>query len=251
MASSDILQEVEAFVFDVFGTTVDWHTTVSRQIQQRSHGLISDSGDAAAFAEEWRDGYKTNVRRIAEGGEGSLNIDVVHRQILDTMLESPRWTHLSSVWSEEERQDLSQIWHRLDGYSDTSKGLEALKKNKIIATLSNGNTRLLIDMAKHANLPWDAIFSAEMFSSYKPNPKVYLGAAYHLSLPPHKIALVAAHIYDLRGAASAGFKTVYVPRPSEDSPTVRAEVRMKKDGGEVDLIVESFLELAQLVSAKE
>ncbi|EGN92613.1 hypothetical protein SERLA73DRAFT_79429 [Serpula lacrymans var. lacrymans S7.3] len=248
---NNFLEAVEALVFDAFGTTVDWLTTVMREVARRSHGRIQEgSSDAEDFAREWRQGYMTTNQNIAKGAEGTLNSDIMHRDILDSMLASPRWSYLSSVWNESERQDLTLIWHHLDGFSDVTEGLERLKKHKIVVTLSNGNMRLLVDMAKHANLPWDAIFPGEMFGSFKPNPKLYHGAAYHLSLPPHKIAMVAAHIWDLRAAAEVGYKTIYVPRPVEDSPEIKAQLKTKKDGGEVDLIVKSFVELAEIVEGK-
>ncbi|KAF4585191.1 hypothetical protein EYR40_002028 [Pleurotus pulmonarius] len=128
-------------------------------------------------------------------------------------------------------------------FPDSSPGLHLLKKNKIVAVLSNGNMRSLIDLAKHSNLPWDVVLSTELFDTYKPNPKVYRGAAYHLSLEPSQCAMVAAHVFDVRSAASHGMKTVYVRR-GEDPPSM--EVKSKKDGGEFDLVVDSIEELADL-----
>ena len=108
------------------------------------------------------------------------------------------------------------------------------------------------------------IFSTELFGTYKPcvyslsfiknvaslwsiisNPKAYLEAARHLSLPPEKCAMVAAHIYDLRYAAQQGMKTVYVRRGKEDGDFTRT-VKSKEEGGEVDVVVSSFIELAKI-----
>jgi len=161
------------------------------------------------------------------------------------MLESPRWSHLASRCSEEKRRDLTLVWHQLHGWPDSTEGLYALKKYKIIGTLSNGNVRLLVDMARYADLPWDMVFAGELMGSYKPNPKMYLGAAHHLSLPPSKVAMVAAHIGDLRAAASFGLKTIYVWRATEYEGKSE-DVKSKADGGEVDLVVDSFLELAAI-----
>ncbi|OBZ79363.1 (S)-2-haloacid dehalogenase 4A [Grifola frondosa] len=198
---------IRAFVFDVFGTVVDWCGSVANELQLKSPGLAEDW---ESFAKEWRSGYYETTRRVAAGGDGPANVDIMHRQILDGMLESPRWQHLAPLWDEAKRQELVLIWHRLEGWPDATKGLYALKSKAIIGTLSNGNVRLLVDMAKHADLPWDVIFSGELLGSYKPNPKVYLGALHHLSLAPNECALVAAHIFDVRAAASHGMKTVYV-----------------------------------------
>ncbi|KAI0816907.1 haloacid dehalogenase [Trametes gibbosa] len=234
------LDGVEAYVFDVFGTVVDWHGSVTKALTEFSG---SQDENWESFAEEWRQGYRDYTARVAAGGQGSTNVDIMHREILDGMLESARWIHLAPRWDGDKRAEMVQFWHRLDGWPDSSRGLYAMKKKAIIGTLSNGNVRLLVDMAKHADLPWDVVFSGELLGSCKPNPKVYLGALQHLSVPPEKCALVAAHIHDLRAAASHGMKTVYVQRPTEDV-AVRESVKSKAEGGEVDIVVDSFDKLA-------
>ncbi|KAL4268321.1 HAD-like hydrolase superfamily protein [Pleurotus pulmonarius] len=220
------MDEVQAYIFDVFGTLVDWRTAIIKALQSEGRRCgASSQTDWEAFANEWRQGYMRKTREIANGlVDGPLNVDIMHRNILEEMLAS--------------------TWHFLDGWADSSEGLHALKQTKIIAALSNGNVRLLVDMAKHANLPWDAVLSCELLGSFKPNPKTYLGAAYHLSLPPQQVAMVAAHIYDLRAAASHGMKTVYVRR-GED---IVDDVKSKDDGGEVDVVVNSIIELAALIN---
>ncbi|EIW75834.1 haloacid dehalogenase [Coniophora puteana RWD-64-598 SS2] len=246
--AQDILAGVDALVFDAFGTTVDWYTTLTREIPPRSHGILTEgTQDTHDFVYEWRQGYLTNTAKIAKGEMGMIPTDALHRQLLDVMLASERWRKLADVWGDEERAQLTMLWHSLDGYSDVSHGLRELGKHKLVVTLSNGNARLLMDMAKHADLKWDALFSTEFYGAYKPNVEVYSKTAYHLSLDPNKIAMVAAHIWDLRAAAQAGFKTVYVSRPAEDTPEIKASLKTKKDGGEVDVIVGSFGELAELV----
>ncbi|CDO69811.1 hypothetical protein BN946_scf184803.g9 [Trametes cinnabarina] len=164
-------------------------------------------------------------------------------QILDIMLASQRWEHLAATWDDTKRQELVKFWHALDGWPDSSKGLYRLKGKAIVGTLSNGSVRLLVNMAKHADLPWDVVFSGEILGSYKPDPQVYLGAIRYLSVPPEKCAMVAAHIHDLRAAAKHGMKTVYVRRSTEDVG-VKEQVKRKADGGEVDVVVDSLEELA-------
>ncbi|KAF9269750.1 haloacid dehalogenase [Marasmius fiardii PR-910] len=243
---------VEAYIFDVFGTTVDWRSSVVKELEElgSKHSLSYTSSDWKDFANEWRRGYMTKTYEIAHGGAGSNDVDTMHREILEDMLSSSRWSSLSSVLDEDARVRLNHVWHRLKGWPDTVKGLYNLKKNAIVACLSNGNVRLLVDMAKYADLPWDVVFSGALFESYKPNPKTYNGALKHLSLggTPHKAAMVAAHLFDLRGAAKAGLRTVYIPRPDEESSgTDPGEVKSKAEGGEVDIVVKSIEELAQLL----
>ncbi|KAI0716153.1 haloacid dehalogenase [Cerioporus squamosus] len=245
-SESGPLSGVEAYVFDVFGTVVDWYGSVTRALEKAAPAEYADE-DWGSFTKEWRRGYGEYTRRVANGGEGSNNADAMHREILDGMLASERWKHLAAVWNHAKREELVQFWHKLDGWPDTSKGLRAIKQKAIIGTLSNGNVRLLVDMAKYADLPWDVIFSGELLGSYKPNPKVYLGAIHHLDVPPEKCAMVAAHIYDLRAAASHGMKTVYVRRSTEDAD-LQAQVKTKRDGGEVDVVVDSFEDIAALIS---
>ncbi|KAF9554031.1 haloacid dehalogenase [Agrocybe pediades] len=263
------MDEVEALVFDVFGTVVDWRSSVAAELQAlgKEHGVSSDT-DWVKFVNQWRMGYITNTsvvplvgsfggiffsnlsRRIAEGGSGPLNVDVLHKETLEGMLDSPEWSHVGRAWDAQVRESINLAWHRLNGWPDTVEGLQALKRLKIISTLSNGNVRLLVDMAKHAKLPWDMIFSTELFGTFKPSPKAYLSACHHLSLPPAKCAMVAAHIYDLRAAAAQGMRTIYVRRPNEDEEalsTMGGIVKSKADGGEFDIVVDSFIELAEIL----
>ncbi|KAJ3505587.1 hypothetical protein NLJ89_g7336 [Agrocybe chaxingu] len=248
------MHDVKALIFDVFGTVVDWRSSVVGELRVlgEKHGAPTDT-DWHKFAQAWRSGYMTNTRNIAAGrASGPLNVDAMHRQILDELLSSAEWASVGRLFDEDARQHLNLAWHRLDGWPDTVEGLRALKKQLIIATLSNGNVRLLVDMAKHADLPWDVIFSTELFDTFKPNPKAYLEAMRHLSLAPENCAMVAAHIFDLRAAASLGMKTVYVRRPDEDADAVKTGVgvKSKKDGGEVDCVIDSFTELATILQTQ-
>ncbi|KAI0656651.1 haloacid dehalogenase [Cubamyces menziesii] len=241
---SEALRGVEAFVFDVFGTTVNWYGNMTRTLAEYAQGTQEDWG---AFADEWRKGYFAQARSVAQSGQGNTNMDIVHREVLESMLQSPRWKHLASVWDETKRHELVLAWHRSDGWPDVSRGLYALKKKKIIVALSNGNMRFLVDVAKHADLPWDAVLSVDLFGTCKPNPKVYQGALHYLELPPEKCAMVAAHLWDLEAAAKHGMKTVYVPRAESHDGEEGIVVKSKAEGGNVDLVVESFEALAELV----
>ncbi|KDR73168.1 hypothetical protein GALMADRAFT_72635 [Galerina marginata CBS 339.88] len=247
------MQPIKALLFDVFGTVVDWRSSVVAELKAlgEKHG-IDPGTDWGKFAQEWRNGYLQNTRRIADGGSGPQNVDTMHREILDDLLKSSEWSHIGPLWDEPTREHINLAWHRLNGrWPDTVEGLHALKKQTIISTLSNGNVRLLVDMAKHAGLPWDMVFSTELFNTFKPNPKAYLEAIRHLSLPPENCAMVAAHIYDLRAARSHGLRTIYVRRPDEDTEALKTvpEVKGKADGGEVDYVVDSFTELAKILAA--
>ncbi|KAJ7474836.1 HAD-like domain-containing protein [Mycena latifolia] len=245
----DSLRDVQALVFDVFGTVVDWHDSLTRELATlgKKYGV---DGDWSAFAKTWRRGYMDGIQEVAKGGAGSLNVDEMHREILEKILRSPEWSDFGIKLNQEEREKLNSAWHRLHGWPDATPGLYALKKHALVGALSNGNVRLLVDMAKHTDLPWDFVFSSELFGSFKPDPKVYQGAMKHLSLEPQNCAMVAAHAWDLRGAAQTGMKTIYVPRAAEE-PLDQGEVKPKSEGGEVDLVVSSFVELAALFAGRK
>jgi len=204
---------VRALVFDVFGTVVDWRSAIVRD----GRALTAAKGlavDWEAFADAWRAGYQPAMQRVRGGEVGWTTIDRLHREILDALL--PRFG-LSGL-DERERDALNRVWHRLDPWPDAVAGLARLKRRFTIATLSNGNVSLLVDMAKRAGLPWDAVLSAELFGHYKPDREVYLGAARVLDVAPAELLMVAAHPSDLAAAARAGLRTAYVPRPLEYGP---------------------------------
>lgn len=201
---------VRALTFDVFGTVVDWRSTIVRECEAlgKAKGL---SVDWAAFADGWRDGYGPAMNRVRRGELPWKTIDELHRMILDGLLDRFRVRGLD----ESDKDRLNRVWHRLDPWPDAVQGLARLRKKYIVASLSNGNVALLVNMAKHAGLPWDAVLSAELAQRYKPDRAVYLKAAALLGLPPGEVMMVAAHKGDLRAAAGAGLRTAFVPRPKE------------------------------------
>jgi 2-haloacid dehalogenase len=204
---------VRALVFDVFGTVVDWRSAIVRD----GRALSATKGiavDWEAFADAWRAGYQPAMQRVRGGEVGWTTIDRLHREILESLL--PRFG-LAGL-DEDERDALNRVWHRLDPWPDAVAGLARLKRCYTIATLSNGNVSLLVDMAKRAGLPWDTVLSAELFHHYKPDREVYLGAARVLDVAPAELLMVAAHPSDLAAAARAGLRTAYVPRPLEYGP---------------------------------
>ena len=196
----------QVLAFDVFGTVVDWHGSLAREV-----AALYPAVDANAFALAWRAGYQPAMQRVRSGELGWTRIDELHRLILDGIL--PRFG--LDPLSEAERTHLNRAWHRLDPWPDTVAGLTRLKSRFTICTLSNGNIGLLTHMAKRANLPWDCILSAEVFRAYKPDPRTYLGVAQTFDLEPEQVMLVAAHQDDLAAARACGLQTAYIERPFE------------------------------------
>jgi 2-haloacid dehalogenase len=201
---------VRALVFDVFGTVVDWRGTIVREGEARSRAS-GRTVDWAGLADVWRAGYQPAMQRTRSGEVGWISLDTLHRGILDGLLARFGLDDLD----EAALDHLNRVWHRLDPWPDSVPGLARLKRRFPIATLSNGNVSLLVDMARHAGLPWDCVLSAEIFRAYKPDPAVYRGAAALLGVEPGELLMVAAHPGDLEAAQRAGLKTAYVPRPLE------------------------------------
>jgi 2-haloacid dehalogenase len=204
---------VSALLFDVFGTVVDWRGGVIRDVAELARARGAEV-DAAAFADAWRAGYWPSMDLVRRGELPWTKLDDLHRHILDQLLARTGLTGLSP----DEKSWLNNTWHRLDPWPDSVPGLRRLKENFIIAAFSNGNVSLLVDLARRAGLPWDFVFSAELFRHYKPDPEFYRGAVELLSLAPSEVMLVAAHHQDLQAAAAQGLATAFVARPAEWGP---------------------------------
>jgi 2-haloacid dehalogenase len=204
------LGKVEVLVFDVFGTVVDWRATVIRELESLGRER-SVERDWPRFADRWRGGYIQGVLRVNEGREPWKTVDQIHREGLVELLREFELPGLA----EAEIDRLNSVWHRLDPWPDAVSGLQRLRSRYIISTLSNGNVALLVDMARHARLPWDCVLSAELVGRYKPELDVYRFAARIFGLAPERVAMVAAHPPDLEAARAAGLRTLYVARPDE------------------------------------
>ncbi|BBW99368.1 haloacid dehalogenase, type II [Mycolicibacterium moriokaense] len=225
-----------ALAFDVFGTVVDWRSSVIAELEAfgKSHGVEQDW---ATFADNWRKGYLPAMDRVRRGELPWTRIDDLHRMILEELLRDAGITEVSDA----DVDRLNRAWHRLDPWPDTVEGLTRLKERFVITTLSNGNVSLLTNMAKRAGLPWDCVISAELFRHYKPDPEAYLGCADLLGVRPDELMLVAAHPGDLRAAQHVGLMAAYVARPLEYGPNQRAH---QVTDGEFDVTATDFLDLA-------
>ena len=204
---------IKALVFDVFGTVVDWRASIAREAEAslapRRHVL-----DWHAFADAWRDKYQPAMERVRNGGRGYVRLDVLHRE---NLLENLDEFHVHDL-SEDEIDHLNHAWHRLDPWPDSREGLARLKSRFIIATMSNGNVALMVNMARHAGLPWDMVLGAEPAQAYKPMPRTYLTGVEWLGLQPAEVLMCAAHNSDLVAAGRCGLRTAFIARPHEYGP---------------------------------
>lgn len=201
---------VKALLFDVFGSVVDWRTSIERDLS-RWGAARGFAADWEALARAWRSHYQPKMQEVRSGQRPFTLLDDLHREALLILLPEFGLTGLSS----SDVEHINTVWHRLDAWPDSIVGLLRLKSRYTIAPLSNGNVSLLNNMAKHAGLPWDINLSTQWFEAYKPQPETYLGAARVLGLEPHEVMMCAAHNDDLRAAQQCGLKTAFWPRPSE------------------------------------
>lgn len=201
---------VRALLFDVFGSVVDWRTSIARDLSAWG-ATKSITVDWEAFARAWRSHYQPKMQQVRSGQRPFTLLDDLHREALEVLLPEFDIKDLS----EDDKTYINTVWHRLDAWPDSIAGLWRLKAKFTIAPLSNGNVALLTNMAKHAGLPWDLVLSTEWFKAYKPQPETYLGCARVLGLKPHEVMMCAAHNDDLLAAQQCGLKTAFWPRPTE------------------------------------
>jgi 2-haloacid dehalogenase len=209
---------IRALTFDVFGTVTDWRSAIIRDGTElsRKKGFQLDWGN---FAEQWRADYGVEINRVRHGEIPWVRLDVLHRHILDRLLREFNCDALT----EQEKQWLNLVWHRLPAWPDVKPGLARLRQHFVTATLSNGNVSMLVDISRYAGLAWDCVLSAELAHHFKTDREAYLMAAELLDLKPGEILMVAAHVGDLEAARAAGLRTAYVRRPLEHGPGSKME----------------------------
>ena len=242
------MHEPRALTFDVFGTVVDWRASIAREgrVFGERHGI---DADWERFADDWRGLYQPSLSRVRDGERPWTRLDDLHRESLCTLLGRLGVAVGEGGVSDDAVDGFNRAWHRLDPWPDAVEGLSRLKRRYVLATLSNGNVALLVNMAKRAGLPWDAVLGAEPARRYKPQPEAYLTTADLLGLSPGECMMVAAHGDDLRAARSVGFRTAFVLRPDEHGPGRRRiqDVRAEADG--FDVVADDFIGLAEALGA--
>jgi 2-haloacid dehalogenase len=231
------LSSVKALTFDVFGTVVDWRSSIIKELTALGESK-QISADWAAFADKWRGGYAPSMDQVRKGELPWMSIDELHRIVLERLLDEFQIKDIS----ESEIVHLNKAWHRLAPWPDSVEGLSRLKEKYVIATLSNGNISLLVNMAKHSGFPWDVVLSSELAKHYKTDKEVYLTAASLLDLKPEEIMMCAAHQDDLLAARALGLKTAYISRPLEFGPKRKNDAT---DDMPFDIIASDIADLAQ------
>ena len=235
--------DLRACLFDVFGTVVDWRTSVSREFAALAQQKGIAGVDPVEFAVEWRKLYHPSMEEVRSGRRPFTLLDVLHRESLMKLVARYALQNLS----EGDIDHLNCAWHRLDPWPDAVAGLTRLKRKFIIAPCSNGNIALMVDMAKRAGLPWDCILGAEIARAYKPTPETYLASCRALGLAPVNVLMVAAHNHDLKAAKAQGLATAFVARPREHGPGQTSD--LEPDRSYVDIATRDFVDLAGKLGA--
>ena len=234
--TQSIISSVSILAFDVFGTVVNWRSSVIAEGAELGKAKTLNV-DWPVFADAWRAIYRPYMDRVRTGELPWTKLDDLHRQMLEETLSKFAINNLS----EDEKQHFNRVWHRLRPWPDSVPGLSRLKSRFVITTLSNGNISLLTNMAKHAGLQWDCILSAENVRHYKPDPEVYLLVPQLFDLKPEQVMMVAAHEHDLQSAQKHGLRTAFVHRPKEHGPGKASEI---PPAGRYDFVAADMLDLA-------
>lgn len=221
MGSSD---DTKALLFDVFGTVVDWRGSITTEMQRYGESLGLQQ-DWQQFAIDWRALYQPAMQKIRSGNRGYVKLDILHRENLLELVDSYQLDSLDDA----QLDHINHVWHRLQPWADSLPGMYRLKRKYILGSLSNGNVALMVDMARNAGIPWDAILGSEPTQGYKPQPQVYLKSVEMLGLVPEQCVMVAAHNDDLRAARELGLKTAYINRPYEYGAAQSADLKAEED----------------------
>jgi 2-haloacid dehalogenase len=234
---------VKALVFDIFGTIVDWRSSVIAEgvAWGKAKGL---NIDWAGFADRWRLGYRPAMDKVRKSEIPWTRLDDLQRMILEDLLKEFNINNLT----EQEIVSWTYVWRRLKPWPDSVEGLTRLKKRYVIAPLSNGNIALMANLAKFGGLPWDAILGSELVKHYKPDNEVYLSAPYFLGLKPEEVMMCAAHAIDLQAARRNGLRTGFIYRPNEFA-NGSAGVPDTAKPGDFDIVSVSAVDLARQMGA--
>lgn len=235
---------VKALFFDVFGTLVDWRTSVAREVEAilkpRGHAI-----DWGKFADAWRDKYQPALEEVRSGRMAYTKLDILHRRNLEEVLSEDG---ISGV-AEDDLREINLAWHRLDAWPDVKDGLARLRRRFLLAPVSNGNISIMVDLARRNGFGWDAILGADVARDFKPKPGVYLAAAEAFDLAPRECMMVAAHSSDLKAAARLGFATAHVARPDEKGPGGGGEKEPDATEVSVDIAAKDLGDLAAQLGA--
>jgi len=239
--SSSVDNSPKALLFDVFGTVVDWRTSIAKDLGSY-FATLGIERDWEAFAQDWRALYEPSMQQVRSGKRGYVRLDQLHRENLNALLSDYDLT----ACDETQLDHVNRVWHRLSPWDDVVAGLDRLKQRYILATLSNGNTELMVNLARFGELPWDTILGSEPAQNYKPEPITYQVSMDWLGLQARSCLMVAAHNSDLAVAKSLGMQTAFIARPTEYGERQTKDFQAEQSW---DYVCDSMLDLADQLQA--
>ena len=204
------LSNIKALTFDVGGTVFDWRGTIEAEVSR----LASEQGvdvDVPDFAADWRRGMFAMLARVRSGELPWMNADDLHRRVLDDVLAEHSALSLTSA----QRDDLTDVWHRLNAWPGAPEAIERLRSRYTVVVLTVLSWSIVVDCSKFNGINWDGILSCEFLGDYKPDPGAYRAGVRLLRLEPEQAMMVASHPGDLAAAAATGMGTAFLHRETE------------------------------------
>lgn len=138
-------------------------------------------------------------------------------QLAKSALRQTGWRHGIEI-GEEYQQKLIDKLTTLPAHPDVAPALAELRaKGYRLTALTNGTLKAVQGQLAHAGLDtaFDAILSVDSVACYKPGQPAYQHAADHWHVTTNELVMIAAHGWDLIGAAGAGCKTGFIARPGK------------------------------------
>jgi 2-haloacid dehalogenase len=225
---------IKVLAFDTGGTILDWHSGIARALAETGT-LRGVECDWHAIANDYR---RRSLRRMLDVVEPDFNIDDVHREMLDEVLERAG----VSTFLNEDRRAIAARWHELDAWPDFVPALSRLRQRYVCVSFTILTLSLVIDVSRRNGITWDAVIPCEMLRVYKPRPEAYQRAAKLVGVSPGEILMVACHNFDLNAARAVGYRTAFVRRMDEWGPSGPPD---PNPDPATDLVVEGFVELAE------
>lgn len=228
--------EIKALTFDVGGTVLDWHRGLSQ--------AFADAGARRGMSADWSQIANEYRRRSLQAMVGqtrpSFNIDDVHREMLDAVIQA----HDLSKFTLDDRETIRRTWHELDAWPDFPAALARLRQKYAVVAFTILSTSLIVDVSRRNGLTWDAVVSCEMIGAYKTRPEAYDTCAKWLCHRPAELLMVACHNFDLLAARRAGYRSAFVKRPAEWGPAGPPDPLPDPAH---DIVVSDFGQLAELL----
>ncbi len=239
------LTKIKALTWDVGGTVFDWRGTIEDEVRRIAIEQEA-TVDIQQFATDWRVWSFDMLARVNRAELPWTNLDHIHRQILDDVLD----THTAITLSSAERDDLTEIWHRLRAWPGAADAIHRLRSRYTVIVLTVLSYSIAVDCSKHNGINWDGILSCEFLGAYKGPPNAYNSAIRLLRLEPSEAMMTAAHMNDLKNSRRAGMHTAYIHREGESNVTPGySDITSATADPEIDIVAADFPDLANKLLA--